>query len=65
MEDQLDNHAIDHAWALSYVGMQMKIPDWWWEGYNGTQCNPGVIIKYEGCNGRWLLLLDDERYPKR
>ena len=43
----------------------MKVADWWWEGCNGTQCYPGVIIEYDGVNGRWLLLLNDKRYPKR
>ena len=50
--------------AVSYINMQIKGAVWWWEGCNGTQCYPGVIIKYNGVNGRWLLLLDDERYPK-
>ena len=65
MEDQINNHAIDYAWALSCVGLQMKVPEWWWEGCNGTQFYSGVIIKYNGVNGRWLLLLNDEHYSKR
>ena len=65
MEDQINNYGIDHTWVLSYINMRMKVADWWWEGCNGTQCYPGMIIKYDGVNGRWLLLLDDGRYPKR
>ena len=42
----------------------MKVADLCWEGCNGTQYYPGVIIEYDGVNGRWLLLLDDKCYPE-
>ena len=35
--DIIDDKAIDLCWARSYVGMQMSVPDWWWEGCKGKK----------------------------
>lgn len=59
-----DDQAIDLCWAQTYVGMQMSVPDCWWEGCNGQKNYPGTIDKYNPSTGKWMLQLDDSNYHK-
>ena len=63
------DEAIDLHWAHSYVGMQMNVPEYWWDGCHGRQKYPGTIVEYNTPSGKWMLLLDDqdyrENYPMR
>ena len=40
------DQAIDLRWARSYVGMQMNVPEYWWDGCHGRQNYPGTIVKH-------------------
>ena len=40
------DEAIDFPWACSYVGMQMDIPEYWWDECYGRQKYPGTIVKF-------------------
>ena len=58
------DQAIDLRWARSYVGMQMNVPEYWWDGCNGRQKYPSTIVEYNTPLSKWMLLLDDEDYRK-
>ena len=58
------DQAIDLRWARSYVGMQMNVPEYWWDGCYGRQKYPGTIVIYNTPLGKWMLLLDDPDYRK-
>jgi hypothetical protein len=38
----------------------MRVPDHWWERYNGSKLNDGKIVSFDVVNQRWNLLLDDQ-----
>ena len=35
--------SIDKDWALSLVGLKMKVEDSWWPGFDGSTMHPGRI----------------------
>jgi hypothetical protein len=51
---------ISIEWAESLVGLSMKMPDHWWERYNGSNLNDGKIVSFDVVNQKWNLLLDDQ-----
>jgi hypothetical protein len=50
---------IDGCWAESLVGLSMRVPDHWWEFYNGSNLNDGRIVSFDINTQKWNLLLDD------
>jgi hypothetical protein len=38
---------IDTEWAESLVGLSMRVPDHWWERYNGSNLNDDKIISFD------------------
>ena len=57
---------ISLPWAESLIGLPMKVPEYWWEGYNGYRLHDGVIDTFDIVSQKWNLLLDsrddDDRY---
>jgi hypothetical protein len=51
---------IDTEWATSLVGLAMRVPDHWWESYNGNELHDGSIISFDVASQKWNLLLDDQ-----
>ena len=51
---------IDLEWALSLVGLPVKIPDNWWVGYTGSYLHDGKIVAFDVVNQKWLIELDDQ-----
>ena len=45
-------------WADSLVGLSMRVPDHWWEGYNSYFLNDGKIVSFDIDTQKWNLLLD-------
>jgi hypothetical protein len=37
----------------------MRVPDHWWERYNGSNLNDGKIVSFDIDSQKWNLLLDD------
>jgi hypothetical protein len=37
----------------------MRVPDHWWEHYNGSNLNDGRIVSFDVVSQKWNLLLDD------
>jgi hypothetical protein len=37
----------------------MRVPDHWWECYNGSNLNDGKIVSFDIGSQKWNLLLDD------
>ena len=35
---------IDAEWADSLIGLPMAVPEYWWEGLNGSELYHGKII---------------------
>jgi hypothetical protein len=59
--------AIDHKWALSLVGLRLKIPERWWNGLTGNTLYAGQIsdINFSDHLKRYFTLKMDtgEEYP--
>ena len=36
----------------------MKVPEYWWDGYNGYRLHDGVIDSFDIVSQKWNLLLD-------
>jgi hypothetical protein len=34
---------ISTAWAESLIGLSMRVPEYWWPGYNGYRLHDGMI----------------------
>jgi hypothetical protein len=49
---------IDTCWAESLVGLSMRVPDHWWESYNGSNLHDGKIVSFDVVSQKWNLLLD-------
>jgi hypothetical protein len=49
---------IDTCWAESLVGLSMRVPDHWWESYNGSNLHDGKIVSFDIVSQTWNLLLD-------
>eukprot|EP00956_Cyclotella_meneghiniana_P007367 scaffold10033_cov103-Cyclotella_meneghiniana.AAC.1 len=71
MTDPSNPLSIDREWAESLVGLRMIVESSWWDGYDDSELNPGVIsaIDFSDKAGRFFQLeLDDEPgayYPMR
>eukprot|EP00956_Cyclotella_meneghiniana_P024576 scaffold49508_cov47-Cyclotella_meneghiniana.AAC.9 len=71
MTDPSNPPSIDREWAESLVGLRMIVESSWWDGYDDSELNPGVIsaIDFSDKAGRFFQLeLDDEpgaHYPMR
>eukprot|EP00956_Cyclotella_meneghiniana_P036207 scaffold122820_cov43-Cyclotella_meneghiniana.AAC.1 len=69
MTDPSNPPSIDREWAESLVGLRMIVESSWWDGYDDSELNPGVIsaIDFSDKAGRFFQLeLDDEHgahYP--
>jgi hypothetical protein len=51
---------IDTCWAESLlVGLSMRVPDHWWESYNGgTNLHDSKIVSFDVVSQKWNLLVD-------
>jgi hypothetical protein len=56
---------ISVEWAESLIGLSMKVPDFWWDDYNGYRLNDGKIDSFDIQTQKWNLLLDsrDDPFP--
>ena len=71
MTDPSNPLSIDREWAESLVGLRMIVESKWWDGYDDSELNSGVIAAFDFDDeaGRFFQLeLDDEPgayYPMR
>ena len=49
---------ISLEWAHSLIGLSMKVPEYWWDGYNGHKLCDGKIESFDLVSQKWNLLLD-------
>ena len=62
---------IDREWADSLIGLPMAVPEYWWNGYNGsTPCLGAIVaIDYDAKKENYFLLEVDDtpgvQYPMR
>jgi hypothetical protein len=60
---------IDEEWASSLVGLQVKVPEYWWPGYSGKKLCSGRISSIDMNNsaGTYFMFRTDEGpfYPMR
>jgi hypothetical protein len=49
---------ISLPWAESLIGLPMKVPEYWWDDYNGYRLHDGVIDSFDIVSQKWNLLLD-------
>ena len=49
---------IDREWALSLVGLRVKVPQNWWPGYSSTALSAGTIaeVDFDDRAGRYFQL---------
>ena len=55
--------AIDREWAESLVGLRLKVPEHWWDGFSGNTESEGRIaeVDFEDAAERFFMLeLDEE-----
>ena len=51
---------IDTEWAISLIGMRMKVPDNWWNRCKGRNLHDGKISSYKESTQKWMLVIDSE-----
>ena len=51
---------IDTEWAISLIGMRMKVPDNWWNRCKGRNLHDGKISSYKESAQKWMLVIDSE-----
>jgi hypothetical protein len=51
---------IDTCWAESLVRLSMRVPDHWWESYNGSNLHDGKIVSFGIDSQKWNLLIDTQ-----
>jgi hypothetical protein len=51
---------ISVEWAESLIGLSMRVPDHWWDGYYGHKLYDGKIVSFDIDTQKWNLLLDTQ-----
>jgi hypothetical protein len=54
---------ISVEWAESLIGLSMKVPEYWWDGYKGFKLHDGKIDSFDIDHLKWNLVLDDRDDP--
>jgi hypothetical protein len=54
---------ISVEWTESLIGLSMKVPDHWWDGYNGYKLHDGKIVSFNTSTKKWNLILDARDEP--
>jgi hypothetical protein len=54
---------INVEWAKSLIGLSMKVPEYWWPGYNGYRLHDGKIDSFDIDTQKCNLVLDDRNEP--
>jgi hypothetical protein len=54
---------INTAWAESLVGLSMKVPGYWWDGFKSYKLHDGTIDSFDISSQKWNLILDDINEP--
>jgi hypothetical protein len=52
--------SINVEWAKSLIGLSMRVPDHWWDGYKGHKLRDGKIHSFDTECKKWNLLLDTQ-----
>ena len=49
---------LDIEWAKSLLGICLRVPDYWWVGFNSRKLNDGKIESFDCLTKKFLFVLD-------